>query len=136
MLGGGGLIFRITWQQPAALALLVLGYAGFAAGLMAVLVALVPDERRAAALNTIAGMALGLAGGCAFPPQQLPAFLREHITPRLPSFWFVDTARALQSGAQGVPWLLVTLKLLGLGVVLIGVAVVLLRRRFREGLRT
>jgi hypothetical protein len=48
----------------------------------------------------------------------------------------VDTARALQSGAADVPWLLVALKLLGLSGVLIGLAVVLFRRRFREGLRT
>lgn len=134
MLGGGGLIFRIPWQQPAALTLLVLGYAGFAAGLMAVLVALVPDERRATALNTIAGMALGLAGGCAFPPQQLPAFVREHITPHLPSFWFVDAARTLQYGGADIPWL-VTFKLFGASVVLIGIAVGLFHRRFREGLR-
>jgi len=118
-----------------ALAALTFGYACFASGLMAVLVSLMPDERRAGALNTIAAMALGLAGGCAFPPQGLPTFLREHITPLLPSFWFVDTARNLMSGGTGVPWVSVSLKLLVVSALLVGVAALLLRRRFKAGLR-
>jgi ABC-2 type transport system permease protein len=134
MLGVGSLLFRIRWQHPFALAGLCLGYACFAAGLMAVLVALVPDERRAAVLNTIAGMALGLAGGCAFPPDQLPAFLREHVTPLLPSFWFVDAARRLDFGAE-VPWALVSVKLVALAAVLAGLAALLFRRRFKTGVR-
>lgn len=135
MLGGGGLIFRIAWQQPVALVALTVGYACFAAGLFALLVALVPDERRAAVLNNIAGMLLGLAGGCAFPPDQLPAFMREHLTPHLPSFWFVNTARNLQAGIAGVAWGSVTLELIGLGAVLTGLAVLLFHRRFKKGLR-
>jgi len=135
MLGGGAVLFRIHWPQPAALVTLTFGYACFAAGLMAVLVALMPDERRAGALNTIVGMALGLAGGCAFPPQGLPTFLREHITPLLPSFWFCDTARNLQVGGANVPWVFTSIKLLVLSSLLIGLAVWLFRRRFKAGLR-
>jgi ABC-type polysaccharide/polyol phosphate export permease len=102
---------------------------------LAVLVALVPDESRAAVLNNIAGMGLGMAGGCAFPPDQLPAFLREHITPLLPSFWFVDTARRLEFGGD-VPWMLVSLKLTVLSTVLIALAALLFRRRFNSGSRS
>ena len=134
MLGGGALIFRIHWQQPLALAALVLGYAGFAAGLMAVLTALVADERLVNTLNTILGMALGLAGGCAFPPQQLPAFLREHISPLLPTWWFAETVRNLEFG-NNPPWILVALKFAGLSVALIALAAWLFRRRFKCGLR-
>ncbi len=135
MLGGGGLIFRIHWQDPVALTCLAFGYACFTAGLYAVLIAMVPDERRAAVLTNLAGMGLGLAGGCAFPPRQLPTFLREHVTPLLPSNWFVETARSLQDGATGVPWVWVALKLVLLSVALIGLAAVLFRRRFKGGLR-
>jgi hypothetical protein len=135
MFGGGGLIFHIAWRQPLALVALIVGYVTFAAGLFALLVALVPDERRAAVLNNIAGMLLGLAGGCAFPPDQLPAFMREHLTALLPSFWFVNTARHLQAGVAGVAWGPVTLELIGLGAVLTGLAVWLFHRRFRKGLR-
>jgi hypothetical protein len=136
MLGGGAVIFRIHWPQPLALAVLTLGYVCFAAGLMAVLVALVPDERRAGALNTIAGMALGLAGGCCFPPQQLPVFLRDHVSPLLPSYWFVETARRLGAGGGDMTWVYVALKCLVLSALLMGLAALLFRRRFKDGLRT
>lgn len=135
MLGGGAMAFRIQWQHPFALAVLTLGYAGFAAGFMAVLTAMVADERAVNVLSNIAGMALALVGGCAFPPQQLPTFLREHITPMLPTYWYADTVRNLEFGNTNVPWLLVTLKLTGLSVLLIGLAAFLFRQRFRKGLR-
>lgn len=135
MLGGGGLIFRIHWPQVVPLLSLTLGYAFFVAALFAALVALVPDERRGGVLNNIAGMALSLAGGCAFPPQQLPGFLRDHITPLLPSYWFVDTLRNLECGSANAPWLFITLKLVVVSAMLIGLAAVLFRRRFKTGLR-
>ena len=133
LLGGGGLVFRVAWRHPAALAGLALSYAFFAAALMAMLVALIPDERKAGALNTVVGMALGLAGGCMFPPQGLPAFLRDHVTPLLPTFWFVDTARNLQYGSGDVAWLSALLKLLGLSLVLLALSALLFRRQFRAG---
>ena len=114
---------------------LTLGYAAFAAAGFAVLVALVPDERRANALNTIAGMGLGLAGGCAFPPAQLPAFLREHITPLLPTAWFVEAARAMQFDGDHAAWGIATVKLAAASLVLIALAAVLFRRRFASGVR-
>lgn len=135
MLGGGALAFQIHWQNPLVLAALVLGYSCFVAALFAVLVALVPDERRAAMLNNIAGMALGFAGGCAFPPQWLPVFLREHITPLLPSYWFVQATRNLQSGGGDVPWEPVLVKLLVCSVILTALSAWLFRRKFRTGLR-
>ena len=135
MLGGGGLMFGIHWRQPLALLALTLGYISFAAALMAFLSSLVPDERRAAVFDNLAGMALGLVGGCAFPPQQLPAFLREHITPLLPSYWFADAARQLEAGMANVAWGVVALKLAGLGLALVGLAALMFGRRFKKGLR-
>ena len=133
LVGIGGWLFRVEWRQPLELAALVLAYSGFAAGLMAVMVALVPDERKAGAFNTVISMALALAGGCMFPPQALPAFLREHITPLLPTYWFVDTARNLQYGGGDIAWLPALGKLLVLGVALLALAALLLRRQFRTG---
>jgi len=135
LLGGGGLVFGIRWRQPVAMVALALAYAWFAAALMATLVALLPDERRAGVLSTIAGMALGLAGGCAFPPQNLPAFLRDHISPLLPSFWFADTIRSLEQGGANVPWVWASLKLAGMSLLFIALAAFLFRRRFKAGLR-
>jgi hypothetical protein len=96
----------------------------------------VPDERRAGVLNNMAGMALGLVGGCAFPPSQLPAFLREHVTTLLPSFWFADTARNLQSGSGDVLWGFVLFKLMLCSVMLAALAAWLFRRKFKAGLQT
>ncbi len=136
MLGGGGLVFRVQWQQPVAMAALALGYACFITGLVAVLVALVPDEHRATALITVVGMTFALVGGSMFPANQLPAFLRNHITPLLPSAWFVEAARNIEFGATNVAWGLVTLKMIGLGAMLIGLAAFLIRRRFSKGMQT
>ena len=135
MLGGGGLIFRIHWAHPGALLALTLGYACFAAAFYAVVVALMPDERRSAVLSSLAGLGLGLMGGCAFPPQQLPAFLREYITAHLPSYWFVDTLRNLQYGATNVAWGLTLLKFMATSAVLLLLAAMLFRRKFKSGLR-
>lgn len=135
MLGGGGLAFQIQWQNPIALAALVTSYCCFIAALFAVFVALLPDERRAGALNNVAGMALGLAGGCAFPPKQLPTFVREHITPHLPSYWFADTARNVQAGSEDAAWGLVVLKLLFCSMFLTALAAWLFRRKFTTGSR-
>ena len=135
MLGGGAVIFRIHWQQPLALAVLTLGYAGFAAGLMAALAAAMTDERAANVLNNLVGMGLGLAGGCLFPPQQLPAFLGKHVCPLLPTYWFIETARNLEFGGATAPWLLAALKLAGLSALLLALASFLFRRRFKAGLR-
>jgi len=102
---------------------------------MALLVSLMPDERRGGALSTLAAMALGLVGGCAFPTRNLPVFLREHVTPLLPSYWFTDTVRRLNFGDANVPWLLASLKLAVVSVALIGLAAHVFRRRFKTGSR-
>ncbi|MBU6399431.1 MAG: ABC transporter permease [Verrucomicrobia bacterium] len=135
LFGGGAVLFAIQWRHPLNLTLLTLAYAWFAAGLMAVLVALVPDERRANTLNSIGGMLLGLAGGCAFPTQQLPPLLRDHLSPLLPTFWFTESARALQAGDGHLAWAVGLLKLLVVSAVLIGLAAWLLRRRVTAGRR-
>lgn len=135
LLTGGGLLFGIDWRAPGPLALLTVGYAGFAAGLMAVLVALIPDERKASALNTVVAMGLALAGGCMFPPQALPAFLGQHITPWLPTHWFVDTARNLQYSGSEVPWVLALVKLSIVSVALMLLAALLFRRQLRAGVQ-
>ncbi len=135
MLGGGAAIFHVHWNQPLALAAMAVSYAIFAAGLTALLTALMPDERRGGTLNSIAGMVLGMAGGCTFPRWQLPHFIGEHITPWLPSYWFADTARNLQSGQAGADWMMTTVKLLVLSAVLIFSAVAMFQQRFEAGRR-
>lgn len=135
MLGGGSLIFRFHWQHPIALSILVLGYVCFAATLMALLVAAVTDERLANALTNMAAMALGIAGGCAFPPENLPAFLRYHVGPLLPSYWFSNTVRWLEGGGPNAPWVLASIGLAGVSLLLIIATALIFRRRFKRGVR-
>jgi hypothetical protein len=81
-------------------------------------------------------MALGLAGGAAFPADSLPTFLREHVTTHLPTAWFIEAVRATQGAAVAtVAWSRTTAELGGLGVALTVVAAVLLRRRLAGGHR-
>lgn len=134
ILGGGGLIFHVEWQHPLAIASLALGYACCCAGIMAVLVALMPDERRATTLNSVLVMLMSFAGGCMFPSRQLPALVQNYITPLMPSFWFVDAARGISEG-DVIPWGLVTLKLLITSAVFIAIAVVVFQQKFKRGLR-
>jgi ABC-type multidrug transport system permease subunit len=136
LLAGGGMIFGVDWRRPLPLGLMTFGYAFFAAGLMSVLVALIPDERKADALNTVVAMGLALLGGCMFPPQVLPAFLREHVMTLLPTYWFVETARNLQYGGGEIPWVFTLVKLLVIATVLLALAAALFRRQFRTGSRT
>lgn len=135
MLGGGSLIFEFHWQNLFPLMVLTLAYACFASALFATVVALMPDERRAAVLSNITGMFLGILGGCAFPPQQLPGFIRDHVTPLLPSYWFADAARNLECGSGTAPWLLVAIKLLVAGIFFAALAAIVFRRKLKTGVR-
>jgi ABC-type multidrug transport system permease subunit len=134
MLGGGGLIFGIRWNHPLVLIALTAAYAAFAAGLAALQAASISDERRGNTFGSIAGIVLGTAGGCTFPRGDLPAFVANHITPLLPSYWFADAARNLQSGSPEA-WLPVALGLMVLGAILIAGAVAVINRRLSTGTR-
>lgn len=135
MLGGGGLLFGIHWRHPLPVALLVLGFAAFGAGFAALFAALVPDARRADALSNLVAMALGLAGGCAFPPQSLPAFLRENVTPLLPSAWLAEGIRELEFGSASADWPGILLRFTLVAAVLVGLAAWRFHRRFARGVR-
>src|SRR4029077_2733920 len=110
-------------------------YSCCAAAIMALFVALVPDERRAATLNSIVGIIFGIVGGCLFPVAALPRFLGEHVTPLLPTYWFVKATRELQEGRPDIGWGFIVLKLLGGSIVLIAVAVEVFQRRSKKGVR-
>ena len=135
LLGGGSWLFGFSWRLPLPLAALCIAYAFFAAGLMAFIAGLAGKEQRADMLNTMVAMGLGLAGGCMFPAEQLPAFLREFITPYVPTQWFVVAARELQSGSAGQVWLSALGGFLGLGLVCLWAAAALFARRLERGIR-
>jgi ABC-type uncharacterized transport system permease subunit len=111
---------------------LTVGYSVFAAGFTALLGAAIVNEDRGDAFGNVAAMAVGLAGGGAFPAQQLPALLRDHVSPWLPNYWFTETLRALTLGEGQIAWSPVLLKTLLLGVALAVAAAWLLQRRLER----
>ncbi len=136
ILGSGMAAFGVAWQHPLALAGLTLGYVVFVAGLMAVLVAWIPDQRKSDPVRSMLSMLLAFGGGCAFPPEMLPEFIQTRVMPLLPTQWFVATARAVEYGGAGVGWLPAAGKLALVGAALLALAAAIFRRRFAKGARS
>lgn len=136
LFGAGSFIFGIRWGHPGLLALACAGYSLFGAGLMAMLAALAPSERRTDALNSMLLFVVAFLGGSYLPAENFPPFMREHITSLMPNHWLIEAVRALQNGEGHylVP-LLVVAKLTAIGVVLGIVAAFVLERRLTAGAR-
>jgi ABC-2 type transport system permease protein len=132
---GGAMIFRITWGHPFQIAALVLAYALFAAGLMSTIAALARSERRADVFNSIIALGLALVGGSMFPVRQLPPIFRDHISPSLPSYWFIESVRSLESGSTEVIWTWAFFKLAIVGFALVLFASWWLQRSLQKGVR-
>ncbi|MBX3747130.1 MAG: ABC transporter permease [Verrucomicrobiae bacterium] len=135
LFGGGAVLFQFAWQRPWEVLGLVGAYAVCGAGITGLLAALAGRERRADVLNNLAIMGLALAGGCMFPPEMLPAFLRESIAPFLPTAWFAATVRGLQNGGGTAEWLVPAGKLVLTGAIGLGAATAIFRRRLEQGVR-
>jgi hypothetical protein len=86
-------------------------------------------------MDTVVSMILGIAGGCGFPPESLPAFLRNYVTPFLPTAWFAGSLRRLEAGGANPSWILNAVALAGVAAVLMIAATVLFGRRFKTGVR-
>jgi ABC-type polysaccharide/polyol phosphate export permease len=133
LLCGGAMIFRFSWPRPLEMTFLTLAYVFFATGLMSTIVALMPDERRANAMNSVVSMVLAMAGGAMFPADELPAALQQHLLPLMPTYWYVNTARDLWWGQAS--WPVATAKLLALGAAGLVAATFLFQRRLSRGER-
>ncbi len=136
MFGGGGLIFRVRWEKPLAMMLVILAFGLFAAGFMSLLAALAQSERRAQVMNNVIVLFLSFLGGSFFPARQLPAFLRDGICPFMPNYWFIESIRSLQSGDGQMPWAPTFVKLTVAGVILAAAAAAIFQRSLSKGVRT
>jgi ABC-type multidrug transport system permease subunit len=132
MLVGGGLIFGIHWREPLAIVGLTASYCGFASGLMMLVPALLGDHQSSQALSNVIAMGMGLVGGSMFPPQQLPAFLRDHVTRFMPTYWYTETARAVAFDSVPAQWSAVAARLLAAGAVLMVLSALMLRRNLEK----
>jgi ABC-type multidrug transport system permease subunit len=132
---GGGWFFRIEWNRPMPMAILILAYGLFASGFMALLAALALSERRADVLNNVIVLFLSFLGGSFFPARQLPAFLRDQVCPLMPNYWFIESVRGLQQGSGDVAWTASALKLAIIGVAFVLAAAALFQRSLAKGAR-
>ena len=136
MFGGSVLIFRIHWERPLEMAAVILAFGLFAAGFMAVIAALARNERRANALNSVLVMCLSFVGGSFFPARQLPPLFRDHLSPLMPNYWFIESLRGLQSGAGEMAWVWAALKLFAFGLALVIAASWIFQRALTKGIRS
>jgi ABC-type multidrug transport system permease subunit len=136
MFGGGAWIFGVDWERPFEMGAVILAFGLFASGFMSFVAALARSARRADTINSVLIVCLSFLGGSFFPARQLPAFLRDHLSPWMPNYWFVEGVRGLQSGeASVVPWDWAALKLVGLGLALVIAASWIFKRALTKGLR-
>jgi ABC-type multidrug transport system permease subunit len=136
LFSAGWLVFRVQWNHPGLLALACLGYSLFAAGLMSALAALAPSERRVEVLNSMLLFGIAFLGGSYIPSDNFPRFMRDHITPLMPNYWLIETARSLQrAGDSYIGPLLVVAKLAAVGAVLGLAAAFIIERRLTAGSR-
>jgi len=135
MFGGGVLIFGIHWKRPLPMAAVILAFGLFASGFMAFIAAAARNERRANAVNSVIVMCLSFVGGSFFPARDLPPLFRDHLSPLMPNYWFIEAMRALQSGAIDTAWTWAALKLLVLGLALVIAASGIFQRALSKGIR-
>jgi ABC-2 type transport system permease protein len=133
LFGVSTVTFGIDWGSPALVALSCAGYALFAAGFLAMIVALVHSERRSESVNTMLLFAIAFLGGSYFPAEQLPAFMREQICPLMPNYWFIESLRAIAGGQSFADSLRIVLQLGAAGVVLGIIAAFMLRHQLTAG---
>ena len=117
------------------MAALILTFGLFASGFMALLAALARSERRANAVNGVIVMCLSFVGGSFFPARQLPPLFRDHLSPLMPNYWFIEALRELQSGGGDMPWRWAALKFLVLGLALVVAASWIFQRALARGIR-
>ena len=135
LIGGGGLLFNLSWGNPLRVSVLCLSYGFFCAGLMACVAALARSETRIAVISNIVIFGQAFVGGTMVPVETLPAFIRDHLTPFTPLYWFSGSIRTLENGVGSQSWILSSL-LLGLtGIAMVLAAVWLFNRLLQRGVR-
>jgi ABC-2 type transport system permease protein len=128
LVGFGIAVMHLNWgQDPAALALILLATALAGAALGTMLGAFVRSEGQAGGLSWMLGMLMALLGGCWYPAELFPPFVRT-ASLVLPTTWAMRGMLNLVSRGLGMAGVLVpSAVLLGMAAVcfLIGV------KRFR-----
>src|ERR1044071_114305 len=137
MFGGGAWIFGIRWAQPLWMGAVIGAFGLFASGFMAFIAAVGRSARRAEAIHSAIILRLAFIGGSFFPAKDLPPAFRDHLSPLMPNYWFIEALRGLQSGVAdagaSAGW--AAIRLLVLGTVLVLAASWVFRRALEKGNR-
>ncbi len=114
----GRFVFGVSWgRSPAALVVLVVCYTVAVASLSTLLGSLARTVAQASSVGWLLGMALAALGGCWWPSEIMPRWLRT-AAHALPTAWAMDGFHSLISFGHGLPEILTpALVLLGFGVV-------------------
>ena len=135
MFGMGGAFFRIQWQQPLQLFVLIFCYSVFSVGFVSVIASFMKTQTRAAILNSMIIMLMAFVGGSMMPSHTLPDILGKHISPWFPNYWFAEAVKVVQFSIEGPSWIYSSARLLVLGIILLGIAAHLFNRVLMEGQR-
>jgi ABC-2 type transport system permease protein len=132
IVGVGGLLFGVSWGQPAAVAALVVLFALVATACGLLVGSYAGDPDQAASVMTPVAVAMGMLGGCMWPLEIVPPIMRTigHVTPHA---WAMDGWTDVVFGGAGIA------DIAGPLAVLAGFALVLgtlATRRLRRALTT
>jgi ABC-2 type transport system permease protein len=114
----GAVVFDVDWGDPLGAALTVVLFALVATGVGLLVGATARDAEQARAIGSSVAIALGMLGGCMWPLEVVPPFMRTlgHVTPHA---WAMDAWSGLVLDGEGVGGVAVPL------LVLLGYAVAL-----------
>ncbi|MCP3977840.1 MAG: ABC transporter permease [bacterium] len=99
---GGRFLFGLSFgDSPAGLALVLFSYAAAVAGLATLLGAVVKDAKQASAIGWIGSMVLAALGGCWWPAEMMPQWMRT-AAHAFPTAWAMDAFHALISFGRGI----------------------------------
>lgn len=129
----GRVLFGIDWGDPVGTGLLVLALSLAAAGASVLLGTVARTTEQAIAVGTVAGIAMGMLGGCIWPLNLVGSTMRAvgHATPQA---WAMDAFVGLVYGHSGLVGILPQLGVLtAMAVVLLVVAGARLRAAVAEG---
>jgi ABC-2 type transport system permease protein len=123
------LLFDVRWGDPLAVAAVVTVFCLVATGAAMLVGALVRSPQQAPAIGPPVGIVLGMLGGCLWPREVAGETLTT-IGYLFPHSWALDALLALSTPGTGVGAVLTEIGVLaGMAAVVLGVALVVFRRR-------
>jgi ABC-2 type transport system permease protein len=103
LVGFGILVMKVNWgHDPAALAAILILSALAAAALGVALGTFIKTEGQASSLSIMFGMLMALLGGCWYPIELFPEFMR-NVVKVIPTTWAMQGLLDIVLRGQGLP---------------------------------